>query len=65
MNVGKLVAMMTIVFLVISQSGVIAQGSTTELGLGEDLVRELWNDFKTQNVSALERKKHDLSCNLY
>jgi len=56
MNVGKLVAMMTIVFLVISQSGVIAQGSTTELGLGEDLVRELWNDFKTQNVSALAKK---------
>ena len=56
MKVGKFVAMMTIVFLVISQSGVIAQGSTTELGLGEDLVRELWNDFKTQNVSALEKK---------
>ena len=56
MKVGKLVVMMTIVFLVISQSGVIAQGSTTELGLGEDMVRELWNDFKTQNISALEKK---------
>ncbi len=56
MNVGKLVVVMTIVFLVISQSGVIAQGSTTELALGEDLVRELWNDFKTQNISALEKK---------
>lgn len=56
MNVGKLVVMMTIVFLVISQRGVIALGSTTELGLGEDLVRELWNDFKTQDISALESK---------
>ncbi len=56
MNVRKLAAIMTVVFLVICQSGVIAQGSTTELALGEDLVRELWNDFKTQNISALEKK---------
>jgi len=56
MNVGKLVVMMTVVFLVISQRGVIAQECTTELNLGEDLVRELWNDFKTQNISALEKK---------
>ncbi len=56
MNVGKLVVMMTVIFLVISQSGFIAQGTTAELGLGEDLVRELWNDFKTQNISALEKK---------
>lgn len=56
MKVGKLVVMMTIVFLIISQSGVIASGSTTELALGEDLVRELLNDFKTQNISALEKK---------
>lgn len=56
MKVGKLVVMMTIVFLIISQSGVIASGSTTELALGEDLVRELWNDFKTQNISSLEKK---------
>jgi hypothetical protein len=48
MKVGKLAAMMTVVFLVISQSGVIAPGSTTELGLGEDMVRELWNDFKAR-----------------
>jgi len=45
MNLVRLAVMMTIVFLVISQSGVIAPASTTELGLGEDLVRELWNDF--------------------
>jgi len=56
MNVGKLVAIMTVVFLVICQSGVIAQECTTELNLGKDLVRELWNDFKTQNMSALESK---------
>jgi len=56
MNVGKLIAIMTVVFLVICQSGVIAQESTTELNLGEDLVRELWNDFRTQNISALESK---------
>jgi len=56
MNVGKLVVMMTVVFLVISQRGVIAQERTAELNLGEDLVRELWNDFKTQNISALEKK---------
>lgn len=56
MKVGKLVVVMTIVFLIISQSGVIAQGSTTKLALGEDLVRELWNDFKTQDMSALEKK---------
>jgi len=56
MNVGKLVVMMTVVFLVISQRGVIAQECTTELNLGEDLVRELWNDFKMQNISALEKK---------
>ena len=47
---------MTVVFLVISQRGVIAQERTAELNLGEDLVRELWNDFKTQNISALEKK---------
>ena len=57
MNVRKLVVViMTVVFLVISQSIVIAQERTTELNLGEDLVRELWNDFKTQNISALEKK---------
>ena len=56
MNVAKLLVMMTIVFLVISQRGVIAQDSTTELSLGQDLVRELWNDFKTQDISALESK---------
>jgi len=56
MNVGKSVAIMTVVFLAICQTRVIAQERTTELNLGEDLVRELWNDFKTQNVSALEKK---------
>jgi len=56
MTVRKLVAIMTVVFLVICQSGVIAQESTTEFSLGEDMVRELWNDFKTQNMSALESK---------
>ncbi len=56
MKVRKLVVIMTVVFLVISQSIVIAQECTTELNLGEDLVRELWNDFKTQNISALEEK---------
>ena len=56
MNAGKLLVTMTIVFLVISQRGVIAQNSTTELSLGQDLVRELWNDFKTQDISALEKK---------
>ena len=56
MNVGKLVVMITVVFLVISQRSVIAQERTAELNLGEDLVRELWNDFKTQNISALEKK---------
>ncbi len=56
MNTRKLMAMMTIVFLLICQSATIAQDSTTELNLGEDLVRELWNDFKTQNISALENK---------
>ncbi len=56
MNIGKLVVIMTVVFLVICQSGVIAQECTTELNLGEDLVREFWNDFKTQNISALEKK---------
>lgn len=56
MNVGKLVVIMTVVFLVICQSDAIAQECTTELNLGEDLVRELWNDFKMQNMSALESK---------
>ena len=57
MKVRKLVVViMTVVFLVISQSMVIAAQCTTELNLGEDLVRELWNDFKTQNISALEKK---------
>jgi len=56
MNLGKLVVIMTVVFLVIFQSGVVAQERTTEFSLGEDLVRELWNDFKTQNMSALENK---------
>jgi hypothetical protein len=48
--------MMTVVFLLVCQSGAIAQECTTELNLGEDLVRKLWNDFKTQNISALEKK---------
>ncbi len=56
MTVGRLGIVMTIVFLIISQRGVVAQDSTTELSLGEDLVRELWNDFKRQNISALESK---------
>ncbi len=56
MKVRKLVVIMTVVFLVISQSIVIAQECTPESNLGEDLVRELWNDFKTQNISALEKK---------
>ena len=56
MNVRKLVVIMSVVFLVISQSGVIAQERTIELNLGEDLVRELWKDFKTQNISALKKK---------
>jgi len=56
MKVRKLVVIMSVVFLVISQSIVIAQERTTELNLGEDLVRELWNDFKTQNISALEKR---------
>jgi len=56
MNLGKLVVIMTVVFLIICQSSVIAQESTTEFSLGEDLVRKLWNDFKTQNISALEKK---------
>lgn len=43
---------MTITFLHSNHAGVIAQESTTELSLGENLVRELWNDFKTQNISA-------------
>jgi len=47
---------MTVVFLVIFQSSVVVQERTTEFSLGEDLVRELWNDFKTQNMSALENK---------
>jgi len=56
MNLGKLVVIMTVVFLIICQSSVIAQESTTEFSLGEDLVRKLWSDFKTQNISALESK---------
>jgi len=56
MKVGKLLITMTIVFLVIGHTGAIAQESNTELSVGENLVRELWNDFKTQNIAALQSK---------
>jgi hypothetical protein len=56
MKVGKFLVTMTIVFLVIGHSSAIAQQSTTELSVGEELVRELWNYFKTQNVATLESK---------
>ena len=42
----------TITFLVFNQTSVVAQECTTKFSLGEDLVRELWNDFKMQNVST-------------
>ncbi|HEC64828.1 MAG TPA: hypothetical protein ENI23_06025, partial [bacterium] len=56
MKVGKLLITMTIVFLVIGHTGAIAQESSTELSVGENLVRELWNDFKTQNIASLQSK---------
>ncbi len=56
MKVAKFLVIMTIVFLVIGHTGAIAQESNTELSIGENLVHELWNDFKTQNITALQSK---------
>ncbi len=56
MKATKLLLIMSVALLVLCQGSAIAQESTTELDLGEDLVRELWDNFRTQDMSALQER---------
>ena len=51
----KLLVIITLIFLGVNLSGMIAMASADERGLGEKLVRQLWADVKAGNVETLKK----------